>query len=92
MPLQRRLPKRGFRNPNKTVYEIINLSMLAEVPAGTVVDEAFMIARGMVRHIAAGVKVLGNGELTQILTVKASAFSAEAKRKIEAAGGTVEVV
>ena len=91
MPLQRRLPKRGFNNIFAKEIAIVNVSALdAAFEAGSVVDAAALIEKGLVKKELDGIKVLGNGELTKALTVKASAFSKEAKAKIEAAGGTAE--
>lgn len=91
MPLQRRLPKRGFNNIFAKEIAIVNVSALDEAfEAGAVVDAAALIEKGLVKKELDGIKVLGNGELTKALTVKASAFSKEAKAKIEAAGGTAE--
>ena len=90
MPLTRRIPKRGFSNHFKKSYTIVNLSTLATLEAGTVVDKDFLIENGLVKVVKddAGLKVLGNGELTVALTVKAAKFSASAKDAIEKAGGT----
>ena len=91
MPLQRRLPKRGFNNIFAKEIAIVNVSALdAAFEAGSVVDAAALIEKGLVKKELDGIKVLGNGELTKALTVKASPFSKEAKAKIEAAGGTAE--
>ena len=94
MPLTRRIPKRGFNNHFKKSYTIVNLSTLATLEAGTVVDKDFLIENGLVKVVKddAGLKVLGNGELTVALTVKAAKFSASAKDAIEKAGGTVEQI
>jgi large subunit ribosomal protein L15 len=92
MPLHRRLPKRGFTNIFKLDYAEVNLSQLAAFPAGTVVDPAVLLKSGIVRKLKDGVKVLGNGELKQALTVKAQSFSQAAMQKINAAGGQVEVL
>ena len=93
MPLQRRLPKRGFNNIFAKEIAIVNVSALNDAfEAGAVVDLDALLESGLVRKELDGVKVLGNGELTKALTVKANAFSKEAKAKIEAAGGTAEVV
>lgn len=94
MPLMRRLPKRGFKNPNRIPYYGVNVGKLNCFDDGTVVDIDVMLAAGFGYRPAkdAGIKILGNGELTKKLTVKASAFSAAAKAKIEAAGGTCEVI
>ncbi len=94
MPLMRRLPKRGFKNPNRIPYYGVNVEALNRFEDGTVVDIDVMLAAGFGYAPAktAGIKILGNGDITKKLTVKASAFSASAKAKIEAAGGTCEVI
>lgn len=93
-PLQRRLPKRGFSNKRfKVTYSVIHLRDLNRFEAGTTVTPDELLDCGMVKQMKnGGVKVLGNGEIDRALTVKAHAFSAGAKEKIEAAGGTVEVI
>ncbi|MDR3313111.1 MAG: 50S ribosomal protein L15 [Oscillospiraceae bacterium] len=93
MPLARRLPKRGFNNIFRTEYAIVNLGVLEEAfQPGTVVDADALVAAGLLKKTLAGVKILGEGELSKALTVKATKFSETAKSKIEAAGGTAEVV
>ena len=94
MPLHRRLPKRGFNNYNfATTYAIVNLSDLQnKFEDGAVVDTDALVASGLVNKQYDGVKVLGNGEISKKLTVKAAAFSQTAKEKIEAAGGKAEVI
>jgi large subunit ribosomal protein L15 len=92
MPLQRRLPKRGFKNIFATHYSIINLSDLAKFEAGSVVNTETLLAKGIVKKKQDGVKVLGDGEVSCALTVQLAAFSASAKEKIEKAGGKAEVV
>ncbi len=92
MPLQRRVPKRGFNNIFATRYAVLNVSDLNVFEEGTVVDTAALKSKGIVKKTYDGVKVLGNGEITVKLTVKATAFSETAKAKIEAAGGTAEVI
>ncbi|RKI83634.1 50S ribosomal protein L15 [bacterium 0.1xD8-71] len=92
MPLYRRLPKRGFTNRNTKEIVALNLSVLEVFDNGTTVDVDALIAKGIVRNPRDGVKILGNGELTKKLDVKVNAFSASAKEKIEALGGTAEVV
>ena len=92
MPLYRRVPKKGFTNIFGTDYECINVEALEVFENGTVVTEEILIDCGMIHHSKDGLKVLGNGELTKKLTVKAAAFSESAKAKIEAAGGKAEVV
>ncbi len=90
--LARRIPKRGFNNIFATEYTVINVSDLERFVDGTVVDTELLKASGLVKKELDGVKVLGNGELTKSLTVKAAAFSASAKEKIEKAGGKAEVM
>ncbi len=92
MPLQRRVPKRGFVNIFATRYAAINVSALEAFDNGAVVDLEAMQAAGIVKKAYDGVKVLGNGSLTKNVTVKAAAFSESAKAKIEAAGGKAEVI
>ena len=92
MPQQRRLPKRGFNNIFATVYANVKVADLERFEDGTVVTTQTLIDAGIIKKPLDGVKVLGNGELTKKLTVRASAFSASAKEKIEAAGGKAEVV
>ena len=92
MPLQRRLPKRGFHNPFRTAYEVVNVGQLEAFEAGSEVNPAALRARRLVRRGAALVKILADGELTHGLTVRAHAVSAAARKKIEAAGGTVELI
>ena len=91
MPLQRRLPKRGFVNPFKKDIKVVNVSALNVFEPGSVVDPEVLLNRRLVRKIGDGVKILGKGELTRALTVRAHLFSESAREKIEAAGGTVEV-
>ncbi len=90
--LARRIPKRGFTNVFATNYTTVNVSDLEKFVDGTVVDTELLMAAGVIKKENDGVKVLGNGELTKKLTVKAAAFSATAKEKIEKAGGEAEVV
>ena len=93
MPLARRIPKRGFNNIFATQYAIVNVADLeAAFNAGDVVDTEALKAKGLVKKTLDGIKVLGNGELTKALTVKAAAYSASAKGKIEKAGGKAEVM
>ena len=94
MPIARRVPKRGFNHYGKKVYVIVNLADLAELPAGTVVDYGFVMENGLAKAVKnnCGLKVLGDGELSVALTVKAAKFSASAKAAIEAAQGTAEVL
>jgi len=92
MPLHRRIPKRGFRNPFGVSYSVINLEELNAFPAGETVTPELLRAHGFVRRASDRIKVLGDGELKNKLTVHAHAFSASAKEKITKAGGTFEVV
>ena len=94
MPISRRVPKRGFNHVGKKVYVIVNLSDLAELPEGTVVDYGFVMENGLAKAVKdnSGLKVLGGGELKVALTVKAAKFSASAKEAIEAAKGTAETL
>ena len=92
MPLYRRIPKRGFTNRNSLEIIGINLKALETFEDGAVVTVESLIESGIVSNPKDGVKILGNGELTKKLTVKANAFSAKAKEKIEALGGTCEVI
>ncbi len=93
MPLARRVPKRGFHNKWRREFVIVNLSNLADLPAGTVVDYDFVLDNGLAKEVKhnLGLKVLGGGELKVALTVKAAKFSESAKSAIEAAGGTAVV-
>lgn len=91
MPLQRRLPKRGFVNVFRKEWEIVNVKSLNRFPAGSVVDAAALRAEGLIRGNADGVKLLGNGEVDRKLTVKVDQASRAAVEKVVAAGGTVEV-
>lgn len=93
MPLYRRLPKRGFKNRNRVEFAVINLSTLDKFfEDGATVDAAALLERKIIKDLMGGVKVLGNGELTKKLTVKANAFSETAKEKIGGCGGTCEVI
>ena len=92
LPLYRKLPKRGFKNRFAVNYSIVNVSALNVFEDGAVVDVAALMDKKIVRKELDGLKVLGNGELTKKLTVKATVFSATAKEKIEAAGGKIEEV
>jgi large subunit ribosomal protein L15 len=92
MPLQRRLPKRGFTSLNKKVYALVNLRDLDAFDAGTVIDLEVYGAAGLVNYLGDGIKILGDGEITKALTVKAHKFSKAAQQKIEAAGGKIEVI
>ena len=90
--LARRIPKRGFNNIFGIEYAVVNVSDLERFTDGTVVDTELLKASGLVKKELDGVKILGNGELTKNLTVKAAKFSAAAKEKIEKAGGKAEVM
>jgi len=92
MPLQRRLPKRGFTPLDRKVYALVNLRDLELFDAGSVVDIEALGKAGLIGQLKDGVKILGDGELTKTLTVKAHKFSKSAQAKIEAAGGTAEVI
>ena len=92
MPLARRIPKRGFNNIFAKPLESVNVSVLDKFNDGEVVDAQALLQKGILSKCTYGVKVLGNGEITKKLTVKAAAFSETAKQKIEAAGGKAEVV
>ena len=92
MPLSRRIPKRGFNNIFATKFAIVNVADLNKFVDGTVVDGELMKASGLIKKEYDGVKVLGNGELTAKLTVKAAKFSQSAIEKIEKAGGKAEVM
>lgn len=93
MPLQRRVPKRGFNNIFRTEYAVVNVASLEErFDADATVDAESLKACGLIKKELDGIKVLGNGEITKALTVKVSAISESAKAKIEAAGGKVEVL
>ena len=93
MPLIRRIPKRGFNNRFRKVYSIVNLTVLDEFSNGSVVDLATLTEKSLIKLAKGGVglKVLGSGNLTKSLTVKASAFSGKAKEAIEKVGGKVEI-
>ena len=92
MPLARRLPKRGFNNIFAKRLEAVNLSALEKFEDGAVVNAQALLEKGILSKCEYGVKILGNGSITKKLTVQASAFSASAKEKIEAAGGKAEVI
>jgi len=92
MPLQRRLPKRGFTNIFRKEYVVINIDRLADLPSGTEVDESILRERGLIGRGSAELKILGQGEIKSALTVRVAAISETARKKIEAAGGKVEVV
>lgn len=91
MPIQRRIPKRGFRNPSRKVYQIVNVGELNRFEAGSVVDPVALSKAGLIRKSGLPVKVLGSGKLEKSLTVQASSFSSTARGKIVAQGGVAEV-
>lgn len=91
-PLARRLPKRGFTNPNRKEYAIVNLDTLNRFEAGTTVTPELLLETGIVKNSRDGIKILGDGEITVKLTVQANKFSQAAVEKIEAAGGKTEVI
>ena len=93
MPLYRRIPKRGFTCRNSKVITAVNVCKLEQFEDGATIDAAMLLESGVIsKKIKDGLKILGNGDLTKKLTVKANAFSEAAKEKIEKAGGTVEVI
>ncbi len=92
MPLSRRLPKRGFRNPFRKEYSIVNLRDLDRIEAETTVTPVLLLERGLIKAVKDGVKVLGDGELSRPLTVTAHRFSQAALRKIQAVGGAAEMI
>jgi large subunit ribosomal protein L15 len=92
MPLQRRLPKRGFTPLSRKVYDLVNLRDLELFDAGSVIDLETLGKAGLIGQFKDGVKILADGDLTKALTVKAHKFSKSAQAKIEAAGGTVEAI
>ncbi len=92
MPLYRRVPKRGFNNPFKKEYAILNLDRLNIFENGTEVTEQLLLEKGIVGKSKDGVKILGKGQLERSLTVRVSKFSQSAKEKIEAVGGKTEVI
>lgn len=91
-PLSRRLPKRGFTNQNRKEYAYVNVETLNRFPDGSDVDVVALIEAGIIKNVKDGVKILGDGELTVKLNVKANKFSKTAVEKIEAAGGKAEVI
>ena len=92
MPLQRRLPKRGFKSFTGTVYEIVNIGDLNIFDANTVITPELLMDSGLVKKVGQGIKVLGDGDLENPVTVQAHRFSAIAREKIENAGGKAEVI
>jgi large subunit ribosomal protein L15 len=92
MPLQRRVPKRGFHNPFRIATAVVNLDQLESFPAGSEVTPETLAQRGMMGGKYRRVKILGDGSLSKALTIKAHGFSAKAKEKIESLGGKVELI
>ncbi len=92
MPLQRRIPKRGFKNYFAKEYAVINLKELARIEDSDVITPELLVERGVVRKIKDGIKILGGGEIKRPVTIKAKIFSAAAAAKIAAAGGKAEVI
>ena len=92
MPLYRRIPKRGFTNRNSKTIVSLNVDKLEQFDEGTEVTIQLLLEKGIIKDVYDGVKILGNGDLTKKLTVKVNAFSEGAKTKIEALGGTCEVI
>jgi large subunit ribosomal protein L15 len=90
MPLQRRLPKRGFTPLDRIEYSVVNLNQLEVFDAGTTVDAAALVSKGLIKNTSNAVKVLGNGDLSKALKVTATKFSQSARDKIVASGGTFE--
>lgn len=91
-PLYRRLPKRGFNNPFRKEYAVVNIEDLNSFAAGTEVTPELLMEQGLVKNPQAGIKILGNGDITVGITVKANKFSQSAVEKIQAAGGKTEVI
>ena len=92
MPIYRRLPKRGFKNVWAKKYAEVNVETLNRFDEGAEIDAVALVEYGILKNVLDGVKILGNGEVTKKLTVRAQAFTKSAKEKIEAAGGTAEVI
>jgi large subunit ribosomal protein L15 len=92
MPLIRRIPKRGFINEFKKVFEVVNVESLNRFKEGSMVTPAELVKENLVKNASAGIKILGDGEITKPLTVKANCFSKSAIEKIKKAGGTIEIV
>lgn len=92
MPIQRRLPKRGFTNPFKKKYELINLKDLNVFESNTKIDVEFLTMHGLVKNVKDGIKLLGEGEISKPLVLKVNKASKSAIEKIEAAGGTIEII
>ncbi|NCO67152.1 MAG: 50S ribosomal protein L15 [Nitrospirae bacterium CG_4_10_14_0_8_um_filter_41_23] len=92
MPLQRRLPKRGFKNPFKIGYAIVNLKNISSIEGLDIITPEVLIEKGLIKDLKDGIKVLGDGEIQRPFTIKADAFSASALAKIAAAGGKAEII
>ena len=92
MPIHRRLPKRGFKNPFKKIFAIVNVQDLNRFEADSVIDEVAFIKSGLVKGDRDGIKILGNGDVEVPVTVRINKISASARQKIEAAGGKIEVI
>ncbi len=92
MPLVRRIPKRGFTNPNKKVYALVNLERLSNFKENEEITPLLLLEKGIIREIKDGVKILGKGNLEKPLTIKAHAFSENAIKKIQSIGGKYEVI
>ena len=92
MPIQRRLPKRGFTNPFKKKYELINLKDLNVFEPNTKIDVEFLTIHGLIKNVKDGIKLLGEGEISKPLVLKVNKASKSAIEKIEAAGGTIEII
>jgi large subunit ribosomal protein L15 len=92
MPLQRRLPKRGFKNRFKIEYAAINLKNISKIEGLDIITPEVLFERGLIKDLKDGIKVLGDGEIQRPLTIKADAFSASALAKIAAAGGKAEII
>lgn len=93
MPMQRRLPKRGFKNyPFKLEFSIVNLRDIAAIEAPDEITPELLIEKGIIKKVLDGVKILGDGEVSKSVTIKAHSFSESAKKKIVAAGGKAEVI
>jgi len=92
MPIQRRLPKRGFTNPFKKKYELINLKDLNVFESNTKIDVEFLTIHGLVKNVKDGIKLLGEGEISKPLVLKVNKASKSAILKIEAAGGSIEII
>ncbi|WP_182188583.1 50S ribosomal protein L15 [Pectinatus frisingensis] len=92
MPLYRRLPKRGFKNIFGKEYAEVNVCMLERFEDGSVVDAVTLVESGILKNVCEGVRILGNGEITKKLTVRAQGFTKSAEEKIKAAGGQIEVI